>query len=140
MPLWRWRKTGTSSFKEFYFDKRGGRSNYFDEYARRYTDLPLLVMLKEHTYPSGEQDYWCPTATCAPATSTEVGQANNPEWKTLAFDEAGKVVLPNGSIGFRWGPEGRADVGKWNLEDKEARARRRGQAEAVGAGRWCAGA
>ncbi len=51
----------------------------------------------------------------------KLGQANNPEWKTLAFDEAGKVVLPNGSIGFRWGPEGRADTGKWNLEDKEAR-------------------
>ena len=42
----------------------------------------------------------------------KLGQANNPEWKTLAFDEAGKVVLPNGSIGFRWGPEGRADAGQ----------------------------
>ena len=31
--------------KEFYFDKR---SAYFDDYARRYTDLPMLVMLKEH--------------------------------------------------------------------------------------------
>jgi nitrate reductase alpha subunit len=30
-------------------------------------------------------------------------------------------VLPNGSIGFRWGAEGRADEGKWNLENKEAR-------------------
>ena len=29
--------------KEFYVDKR---SAYFDDYARRYTDLPLLVMLK----------------------------------------------------------------------------------------------
>jgi len=29
--------------------------------------------------------------------------------------------LPNGSIGFRWGAEGRSDAGKWNLEDKEAR-------------------
>uniref|UniRef100_UPI0037BEC816 nitrate reductase subunit alpha n=1 Tax=Limnohabitans sp. TaxID=1907725 RepID=UPI0037BEC816 len=27
----------------------------------------------------------------------------------------------NGSIGFRWGAEGRSDAGKWNLEDKEAR-------------------
>lgn len=40
----------------------------------------------------------------------------------MAFDTAGQAVLPNGSIGFRWGPEGRADAGKWNLEDKEARA------------------
>ena len=50
----------------------------------------------------------------------ELGQANNPEWKTVAFDEAGKVVLPNGAIGFRWGPDGRADQGQWNLEAKEA--------------------
>ena len=44
-----------------------------------------------------------------------------PEWKTVAFDEAGKVVLPHGAIGFRWGPEGRADQGQWNLEAREAR-------------------
>ena len=29
--------------------------------------------------------------------------------------------MPNGSIGFRWGAEGRTDEGKWNLENKEAR-------------------
>ncbi len=33
----------------------------------------------------------------------------------------GKAVLPNGSIGFRWGEPGREDEGKWNLESKEAR-------------------
>ena len=38
--------------KEFYFDKR---SAYFDDYARRYTDLPMLVMLKEHTLATGEK-------------------------------------------------------------------------------------
>ena len=36
--------------KEFYFDKR---SVYFDDYARRYTDLPMLVMLREHTTVAG---------------------------------------------------------------------------------------
>ena len=49
-----------------------------------------------------------------------LGQTNNPEWKTVAFDEAGKVVPPHGAIGFRWGPDGRADQGQWNLEAKEA--------------------
>jgi nitrate reductase alpha subunit len=34
---------------------------------------------------------------------------------------SGKVVLPNGAIGFRWGPDGRLDEGQWNLEAKEAR-------------------
>jgi nitrate reductase alpha subunit len=51
----------------------------------------------------------------------KLGQDNNPEWKTVAIDENDKIVLPNGSIGFRWGAEGRADLGKWNLESKEAR-------------------
>jgi nitrate reductase alpha subunit len=40
--------------------------------------------------------------------------------KTVAFDDTGKVVLPQGAIGFRWGPKGRADEGQWNLEAKEA--------------------
>ena len=40
-----------------------------------------------------------------------------PEWKTLGIDEAsGRVVTPNGSVGFRWGQSD----GKWNLEPKEA--------------------
>ena len=40
--------------KEFYFKDGGkGRSAYFDDYARRYTDLPLLVVLKEKTLPDG---------------------------------------------------------------------------------------
>ena len=29
-------------------------------------------------------------------------------------------MLPNGAIGFRWGPDGRADAGQWNLQAKEA--------------------
>ena len=59
--LWLHPKQGTDAalamamghviLKEFYVDKR---SAYFDDYARRYTDLPLLVLLKEHTMASGE--------------------------------------------------------------------------------------
>ena len=58
----------------------------------------------------------CPTASCAPPTSpTALGEANNPEWKTVAFDEtSGEIVVPQGSIGFRWG-----EKGKWNLEAKD---------------------
>mgnify|MGYP003349411247 CR=1 FL=1 len=37
------------------------------------------------------------------------------------LDAQGKVVLPQGAIGFRWGPEGRADQGQWNLQPREAR-------------------
>jgi len=103
--------------KEFYSDKR---SAYFDDYARRYTDLPMLVMLKEHALPGGATIVVPDRYVRASDFGDKLGQANNPDWKTVAFDEDGKVVLPNGAIGFRWGPDGRADQGQWNLEAKEA--------------------
>ncbi|MDR3453776.1 MAG: nitrate reductase subunit alpha [Rhodoferax sp.] len=126
--LWLHPKQGTDAavamamghviLKEFYFDRR---SEYFDNYARRYTDLPMLVMLKEHTTAAGDKIMVPDRYVRASDFNGKLGQANNPEWKTVAFDEVGKVVLPNGAIGFRWGPEGRADEGQWNLEAKEAR-------------------
>jgi nitrate reductase alpha subunit len=106
--------------KEFYFDKR---SAYFDDYARCYTDLPMLVMLKEHTTASGEKIMVPDRYVRASDFADRFGQDNNPEWKTVATDTGGKVVLPNGAIGFRWGPDGRADQGQWNLEAREAQGR-----------------
>ncbi|HWJ94025.1 MAG TPA: nitrate reductase subunit alpha, partial [Telluria sp.] len=126
--LWMHPKQGTDAavamamghviMKEFYFEKR---SAYFDDYARRYTDMPMLVMLKEQTLPSGEKVMVPDRYVRASDFNGKLGQSNNPEWKTVAFDESGKVVLPKGAIGFRWGPDGRPDAGQWNLEDKEAR-------------------
>lgn len=126
--LWMHPKQGTDAalamamghviLKEFYFDRRAA---YFDDYARRYTDLPMLVMLREQTLDNGRTVLVPDRLLRASDFNGKLGQANNPDWKTVAFDTAGKAVLPNGSIGFRWGPEGRADAGKWNLEDKEAR-------------------
>ncbi len=107
--------------KEFYFPDQGERSAYFDDYVRRYTDMPMLVMLKEQTLPDGQTVMVPDRYVRASDFNGKLGQANNPEWKTVAFDSDGKVVLPNGAIGFRWGPDGRADEGQWNLEAKEAR-------------------
>ncbi len=46
--------------------------------------------------------------------SDKMGEKNNPEWKTVAFDAKSKdVVAPNGSVGFRWGEQG-----EWNLEER----------------------
>ncbi|MGQ0509762.1 MAG: nitrate reductase subunit alpha [Betaproteobacteria bacterium] len=103
--------------KEHYFDRR---SAYFDDYARRYTDLPMLVMLKEQVLPGGEKVMVPDRYLRASDFDGGLGQANNPDWKTVALDAAGKVVVPNGAIGFRWGPDGRADQGQWNLEEKDA--------------------
>ncbi len=43
-----------------------------------------------------------------------LGQDNNPEWKTIALDESGELVSPQGAIGYRWG-----EKGKWNILAKE---------------------
>ena len=126
--LWMHPKQGTDAavamamghviLKEFYFNKR---SAYFDDYVRRYTDMPNLVQLEERTLPDGRKVMVPGQYLRASDFNGKLGQENNPEWKTVAIDKDDKVVLPNGSIGFRWGSEGRADMGKWNLENKEAR-------------------
>lgn len=126
--LWLHPKQGTDAalamamghviLKEFYFDRR---SAYFDDYARRYTDLPMLVLLKEQQLPDGRTALVPDRYVRASDFNGKLGQANHPEWKTVAFDAVGKVVLPHGAIGFRWGPDGRADAGQWNLEAREAR-------------------
>jgi nitrate reductase alpha subunit len=126
--LWLHPKQGTDAalamamghvvLKEFYFDRR---ASYFDDYARRYTDLPLLVLLKEQTLTDGRKLKVPDRYLRASDFGGKLDQTNNPEWKTVAFDTQGRAVLPNGSIGFRWGAADRNDEGKWNLEAKEAR-------------------
>jgi len=78
-------------------------------------------MLKEHRLADGSVTHVPDRYVRASDFNGKLGQDNNPEWKTVAFDSNGRAVLPNGSIGFRWGAEERADLGKWNLEAKEAR-------------------
>src|ERR1035441_9738364 len=103
------------------FGVTNGEDRTCDDYARRCTDLPMLVMLREHTTPIGETIMVPDRYVRASDFSDQLGAANNPEWKTVAFDETGRVALPHGAIGFRWGPDGRADQGQWNLEPKDAR-------------------
>ena len=129
--LWLHPKQGTDAalamamghvvLKEFYFPDQGSRSSYFDDYARRYTDLPMLVLLKQHTLEDGSTTLVPDRYVRASDFDGKLGQDNHPQWKTIAFDTSGRAVLPHGSIGFRWGAEGRSDAGKWNLEAKEAR-------------------
>ncbi len=106
--------------KEFYFPDQGERSAYFDDYVRRYTDMPMLVLLKEQVLDTGQVVLVPDRYVRASDLPDGLGQGNNPEWKTVALDEAGQIVVPQGAIGFRWGPDGRADQGQWNLEAKEA--------------------
>jgi len=82
---------------------------YFQDYVRRYTDMPMLVRLVRQDGRLVPERF-----LRASDFAKGLGEANNPEWKTVAFDEvSGKVVVPNGTVGFRWG-----EGGKWNLEER----------------------
>nr|HNI24331.1 molybdopterin-dependent oxidoreductase [Plasticicumulans sp.] len=99
--------------REFHLD---AKSEYFDKYVRETTDFPVLVVLDARADGSYVNGRFLRAADLEGGA----GQANNPEWKTLAFDEkTGNLIVPNGSIGFRWG-EKDSLVGKWNLEPRES--------------------
>ena len=95
---------GHVTLKEFYVDRD---VPYFRDYARRYTDMPMLVSLREREDGSVVADSFL--------RSSDLGDAGeNAEWKTVVYDATrGEAVVPNGSIGFRWGEEG---AGRWNLD------------------------
>ncbi|ULR29420.1 nitrate reductase subunit alpha [Dickeya fangzhongdai] len=89
---------------------------YFTDYVRRYTDMPMLVLLE----PRADGSYAAGRLLRAADLVGNLGQENNPEWKTVAIDEpTGELVAPQGSIGYRWGEQG-----KWNLEQREGSAQR----------------
>jgi nitrate reductase alpha subunit len=48
----------------------------------------------------------------------QAGPGQQPRLEDRGLRRHGKVTLPNGAIGFRWGPDGRADQGQWNLEPR----------------------
>jgi len=112
--LWLHPKQGTDAalamamghviLKEFHLDRR---VDYFQDYCRRYTDMPLLVRLVE------KDGYLIPERLLrASEFSDQLGETKNAEWKTVGIDRtSGKLVVPNGSIGFRW-----SEDKKWNLE------------------------
>lgn len=86
---------GHVMLREFHLDNP---RQYFTDYVRRYTDMPMLVMLEERDgyYAAGRM-------LRAADLVDSLGQENNPEWKTVAINSNGEMVAPNGSIGFRWG-------------------------------------
>ncbi len=92
--------------REFHLDRQ---ADYFEDYVRRYSDMPMLVRLEE------KEGRLVPGRFLRAADFDDgLGETNNPDWKTLALDEkTGDLVVPNGSIGFRWGEKGR-----WNLEQR----------------------
>ncbi len=98
--------------REFFLDRQ---VDYFQDYCRRFTDLPMLVTLRR----DGER--WVPDRYLRADDFTgALGTPENAEWKTVGFDKDGNPVAPRGSIGFRWPAQDSPDRGKWNLEQKTA--------------------
>ncbi len=97
--------------REYHLDRQ---AEYFEDYCRKYTDMPMLVRLVKkngHHVPD--------RLLRASDFAQNLNEKNNPEWKTVALDgNSGKIVTPRGSIGFRWGEDG-----KWNLEEKDGKGK-----------------
>jgi len=95
-------------FKEFHLT---GKSEYFTNYCRQYSDMPMLVMLEK------KGDHFVPDRTLRSCDLTgDMKVKNNAEWKSVIYDENSKELrVPNGTIGSRWG-----EKGKWNLEEKDS--------------------
>ncbi|WP_289042321.1 nitrate reductase subunit alpha [uncultured Aliiroseovarius sp.] len=118
--IWLAPKQGTDSalamamghviLREFHLDNQ---VEYFEEYCRKYSDFPMLVKLEE------KDGKLIPGRFLrADDLADKLGEKNNPEWKTVGWDlKSGAPVAPNGSVGYRWGEDG-----KWNLEERADKA------------------
>src|ERR1019366_9138980 len=113
--LWLHPKQGTDAalamamghviLREFHLDRT---VPYFQDYLRKYTDLPMLVRLVR------KDGHYVPDRLVrADDFAGALDETNNPAWKTVALDTDGNPVVPLGSIGFPWGAQG-----KWNLEQR----------------------
>jgi nitrate reductase / nitrite oxidoreductase, alpha subunit len=95
--------------REFHVDNP---SEYFTDYCRQYSDMPLLVRLERRA-----DGRLVPERFLRASDLGGMGEDNNADWKTMGVDErSGGLVVPNGSIGFRWGEQG-----KWNIEERDSK-------------------
>ena len=89
--------------KEFFVDRQVPR---FVDYVKSYSDLPFLVTLRE------KDGAYVPDKFVTAADLGDEGEGA--EFKTVLVDAAtGRPHVPNGSLGFRFGEEGK---GRWNLD------------------------
>ena len=118
--LWLHPKQGTDAafamamghviLREFFLDRQ---VPYFQDYTRHYTDLPLLVRLRR------DGDRWVPDRYVRQSDLPDAPKSDRAAWKTVAVaEESGALVVPQGSVGYRWPAEGEAK-GRWNLEPKD---------------------
>jgi nitrate reductase alpha subunit len=101
--------------REFFLDRR---VPYFEDYCRRYTDMPMLVRLRR------EGERFVPERYLRLSDLPQTAPSPRAAWKTLALDEqTGALVAPQGSIGYRW-PAAGQPAGRWNLEARDGESGR----------------
>lgn len=100
--------------KEFFVERR---VPFFDEYVRTYSDMPFLVTLREKD-GAYVPDKFATAADLGGAADGDASDDPRDRWKTLLIDDAtGEVFVPNGTLGHRWGADGKpTDRGDWNLD------------------------
>jgi nitrate reductase alpha subunit len=78
---------------------------YFESYARRFTDLPLLVTLRERDGAYVPDRF---------LRASDLGSEEElADWKQVVLDaRTDEPVVPAGSVGHRYAP---GDEGRWNL-------------------------
>ncbi len=93
--------------KEFFVDRT---VPYFDNYCKTYTDLPFLIELD----PQASGAYKPGKNLVASDFPNTKQKSENAEFKPMMWDTVtNAAVVPNGTLGDRFGDEG---LGKWNLE------------------------
>ncbi len=101
--LWLHPKQGTDAalamamghviLREFFLDRQ---VPYFEDYCRRYTDMPMLVRLRR----DGER--WVPDRYLRQSDLPGAPKSARAAWKTVATAEkTGDLVIPQGAIGHR---------------------------------------
>ena len=87
--------------KEFFVDRT---TPYFDDYVKRYTDLPMLVRIEDGR----------PGKLLTAEDLPEHANEENAAFKTVLIDaRTEQPVVPSGALGHRFGDAG---VGRWNLD------------------------
>ena len=122
--------------KEFYFPDEGKeRSAYFDDYVRRYTDMPMLVMLKEHTLPSGEVITVPDRYVRASDFNGKLGPGQQPGMENGRLRRDGQGRAAQWRHRLSLGPRRARRCRPMEPRSKGGASRQRGQAQAVAAGR-----
>ncbi len=95
--------------REFFVEKR---TEAFEDYVKRFTDLPFLVTLEERDGALVPGRFLTADDLGEPGGGGSAEE--HAEFKTVLVDaRTGEPVVPNGSLGFRFGAEG---AGRWNLD------------------------